>query len=139
MTAKQYLGRVRRVDREISALLRMVEKTRESVTSITQKYDSDGAQSTKDPHKFDKLAELESLVDEKVDQLVDLKAEVLNTIMQLDDARHRIVLIEYYLKMKTFEEIAADNHYSWRQVHRHHGAALQKIQHVMECHTHSVV
>ena len=37
MTAKQYLGRVRRVDREISALLRMVEKTRESVTSITQK------------------------------------------------------------------------------------------------------
>ena len=139
MTAKQYLNRVRRVDKEISALLRMVEKTRESVTSITAKYDGDGAQSTKDPHKFDRLAELESLVDEKVDQLVEMKAEILRTIMELNDSRHRIVLMEYYLEMKTFEEIAAGNHYSWRQVHRIHGRALQEIQHVIECHITPVV
>ena len=131
MTAKQYLGRVRRVDREISALLRMVEKTRESVTSITQKYDSDGAQSTKDPHKFDKLAELESLVDEKVDQLVDLKAEVLNTIMQLKDRRHREVLIDYYLNMMTWEQVAVDCNYSYQHTHRIHGRALQELQKIL--------
>ena len=128
MTAKQYLGRVRRVDREISALLRMVEKTRESVTSITQKYDSDGAQSSKDPHKFDKLAELESLVDEKVDQLVDLKAEILRTIMKLEDNRQRMVLMEYYLEMKTWEQVAVDLHYSYMHVTRIHGYALREIQ-----------
>lgn len=139
MTAKQYLNRVRRIDREIESLLRMVDKTKESVTSITQKYDGDGAQSTKDPHKFDRLVTLESLVDEKVGQLVDLKAEILKTIMQLEDNRQRIVLMEYYLEMKTFEEIAASNHYSWRQVHRIHGRALQEIQHVIECHMDFVV
>ena len=128
MTAKQYLGRVRRVDREISALLRMVDKTRESVTNITQKYDSDGAQSTKDPHKFDKLAELESLVDEKVDQLVDLKAEILRTIMKLEDNRQRMVLMEYYLEMKTWEQVAVDLHYSYMHVTRIHGYALREIQ-----------
>ena len=131
MTAKQYLGRVRRVDNEITALLRMVEKTKETVTSITQKYDGDGAQATKDPHKFDRLVMLESLVDDKVDQLVDLKAEILKTIMQLEDNWQRIVLINYYLEMMTFEEVAASNHYSWRQVHRIHSKALQEIEKIM--------
>ena len=130
-TAKQYLNRVRRVDKEITALLRMVEKTKDSVTSITQKYDSDGAQSTKDPHKFDRLVMLESVVDEKVYQLVDLKAEILQTIMKLEDNRQRIVLIEYYLEMKTWEQVAVDMNYSFQHVMRMHGYALQEVQKII--------
>lgn len=139
MTAKQYLNRVRRIDKEIEALLRLVQRTRESLETVTQNYDSDGAQSTKNPHKYDRLVELESLVDEKIDQQIALKAEILKTIMQLEDRRQRLVLMEYYVEMKTWEQVAVDLHYSYMQVTRIHGYALNSIKDVIECYTDSVV
>lgn len=132
MTAKQYLNRVRRIDKEISALLRLVQKTRESLETITQNYDSDGAQSTKNPHKYDRLVELESLVDQKIDEQIQMKADILCTIMQLDDRRQRLVLMEYYIEMKTFEQVAVDMNYSWRQIMNIHGHALKEVQRTLE-------
>ena len=96
--------------------------------NTTQNYSSDGAQATKNPHKFDRLVELESLVDSKIDEQIALKAEILGTIMQLDDRRQRLVLMEYYVEMKTFEEVSVDIHYSWKQTHRIHAAALKEVE-----------
>ena len=131
-TAKQYLNRVRRIDKEIEALLRLVQRTRESLETVTQNYDSDGAQSTKNPHKYDRLVELESLVDAKIDEQISLKAEILNTIMQLEDRRQRLVLMEYYVEMKTWEQVAVDLNYAWRHVMRLHGMALKSMQEVLD-------
>lgn len=128
MTAKQYLNRVRRIDKEIAALLRLVQSTRESLETITQNYNSDGAQSTKNPHKFDRLVELESLVDAKIDEQIALKSEILRTIMKLSDRRQRLVLMEYYVEMKSFEEVSVEIHYSWKQTHRIHAAALKEVE-----------
>ena len=131
MTAKQYLYRVRRVDKEITALISLADRTRDSLERITQNYDGDGAQSTKDPHKFDRLAELEDLIDQKIDEQLKLKAETLNTITQLDNRLHREVLIGHYLNMKTWEQVAVDMDYSWRQIMNFHGSALQEIQKII--------
>ncbi len=131
MTAKQYLNRVRRIDKEIAALLRLVQRTRESLETVTQNYDSDGAQSTKNPHKFDRLIELEGLVDQKIDEQIALKTEILTTITKVPDRRQRLVLMEYYVEMKTFEEVAVDVHYSWKQTHRIHARALQAVEKVI--------
>lgn len=105
-----------------------MQTTRESLESITQNYNSDGAQVTRDPHKFDRLIELEALVDSKVDKQIELKAEILRTIMKLDDRRQRLVLMEYYIEMKTFEQVAVDLHYSWRQIMNIHGHALKEME-----------
>ena len=118
--------------KEIEALLRLVQRTRESLETVTQNYDSDGAQSTKNPHKYDRLVELESLVDEKIDQQIALKAEILNTNMQLEDRRQRLVLMEYYVEMKTWEQVAVDMNYSWRQIMNIHGHALKEVQRTLE-------
>ena len=131
MTAKQYLNRVRRIDKEIDRLLEVKKETSDRLMRITQNYAADGAQVTKDPHKYDRLVELESMIDEKIDEMVGLKKEILSTIMRLDDRRQRLVLIEYYIDTKTFEEIAVDLHYSWRQVHRVHAAALKAVEKIM--------
>ena len=131
MTAKQYLNRVRRIDKEIEALLRLVQRTRESLETTTQNYNSDGAQSTKNPHKYDRLVELESLVDAKIDEQISMKAEILTTIMKLDDRRQRLVLMEYYVEMKTFEQVAVDLNYSWRQIMNIHKYALKSVQEVL--------
>lgn len=130
-TAKQYLNRVRRIDKEITALLRLVQQTRESLESITQNYDSDGAQTTANPHRFDRLVELEALVDSKIDEQIALKSEILETITRLKDRRQRLVLIEYYLEMKTWEQVAVDLNYSYMHITRLHGYALKEIQKVI--------
>ena len=112
-------------------MLRLVQSTRASLETITQNYNSDGAQSSKNPHKFDRLVELESLVDAKIDEQIALKSEIITTIMKLPDRRHRLCLMEYYVEMKTFEQVAVDMNYSWRQIMNIHGHALKAVDFVI--------
>lgn len=128
MTAKQWLNRARGIEKEIAKLKETQCKTREQVTSITQSYNSDGAQSSKDPHKFDRLAELDDLISTRMDDLIKVKAEILTMINQLSDRRQRLVLISYYVDGKTWEQTAVDLNYSYMHVTRIHGYALKEIE-----------
>ena len=139
MTAKQYLMRVRRVEKEINSLLMTIAETRDKLTKITQTYDGDGVQSTKDPHKYDRLVELESLCDDLINKQLEIKAEILRAIEQLEDRRYRLVLKEYYVDCKTWEQVAVDLNFSYMHVMRLHGYALNKIKDVIECYTDSAV
>ena len=116
MTAKQFLSRGRWIEREITSLIRTRDETRDRLTHITQNYDGDGAQSTKDPHKFDALVELEYKLDERIDELCAVKTEILDTISKLEDSRERLALQLYYIDMKSWEEIAVLMGYGWRNI-----------------------
>ena len=129
--ARAFLNRARNIDHEIDVLLKTEDETRERVMSITQRYDGDGVQSTKDPHKFDKLAELSSLIDQKTDELVSVKAEILEMIGKLPERRQRNVCDSYYLRMKTFEQIAVEENYSYRQVKRIHSKSLLLVDRIL--------
>lgn len=115
MNAKQFLSRGRWIEREIMSLIRTRDETRNRLTHITQNYDSDGAQTTKDPHKFDSLVELEDKIDELIDRLYATKTEILGVIDKLEDRREFLALKVYYIDMKTWEEVCVELHYSWRQ------------------------
>ena len=115
MTAKQWLSRGRWIEREISALMKTRDETRDRLTHITQNYDGDGAQTTKDPHKFDALVELEYKLDERIDELCAVKTEILDAIGKLEDSRERLALQLYYIDMKSWEQVAVELNYSWRQ------------------------
>lgn len=115
MNAKQFLSRGRWIEREITSLIRTRDETRDRLTHITQNYDSDGAQTTKDPHKFDSLIELEDKIDELIDRLYATKTEILGVIDKLEDRREFLALKVYYIDMKTWEEVCVELHYSWRQ------------------------
>jgi DNA-directed RNA polymerase specialized sigma subunit len=121
---KQWLGRARSINREIDALLSTKAEARDQLLRITQNYSSDGAQSSKDPHKYDRLAELESVIDEKISELMTVKQEILETINKLQDGRQRIVLVGYYVRCRTLEEIAVEMRYSYRNVKRWHRAGI---------------
>lgn len=116
VNAWKWLDRARTIDREIEALLAAKDEARDQLTKITQSYESDGSQSSKDPHKFDRLAELESFIDEKVDQLEKTKVEILTEINKLESGKQRTVLIDYYVRCMTFEEIAVATGRSFRNV-----------------------
>ena len=116
MNARQWLGRARNIDREIALLQKTKEETRDNLTKITQSYESDGAQMTKDPHKYDRIVELENEIDQKIDELIETKHEIINVIFKLEDRNQRQVLVMYYIGMKTLEKIAVDMNYSFRQI-----------------------
>ena len=113
MDARQWLGRARGINREIDALLKAKQEARDQLTRMTQNYQSDGAQSSKDPHKFDRLGELENMIDQKINELLQVKTEITEAITQLKDGRQRTVLLNYYVRCKTQEEIAVEMRYSY--------------------------
>lgn len=131
MNAKQFLSRGRWIEREISSLIKTRDETRGRLTHITQSYDGDGAQSSKDPHKFDALLELEDKVDRKIDELYKVKCEILDAIDKLEDSRERIALRAYYIDMKTWEEVAVELQYSWRATMYIRKTALNHMEEIL--------
>ena len=131
MTAKKWLSRARYIQREIDVLTQTKQETHDNLTKITQSYeDNDGVQTTKDPHKFDRLAEIDNLIDQQVEELLRTKAEIIQAIFLLDDRVQKMVLLSYYVRMKTFEQIAVEQNYSFRQItniRRHGIVELQKL------------
>lgn len=123
--------RARNIDREINELMKEKEEVRDRVCKITQSYTGDAVQSTKDPHKFDRVVELEMEIDRHIDQLIEVKTEIIHGIMQLSDGRYREILRLRYLSGKTFEQIAVEMNYSWRHVCTLHGRALLKMEEVV--------
>ena len=131
MNARQWLLRAKRLDEEIEGLLETRDREKAKVTKITQTLSGSVVQSSKDPHKFDRLVDLEMQIDRAVDELIRVKAEVLAGIMKLEDGRHRKILRARYIDGMTFEEIAVAIKYSWKQTRRLHAAALVKMEELL--------
>lgn len=70
---------------------------------------------------------------------IRVKAEIEHTISAVADERLRLILIARYINCKTFEYIACEMHYSYKQICRLHGKALLRVQNVLECPIASVV
>ena len=131
MTAKQWLSRARWINREIRELSVKEQEARDRLTKITQSYESDGAQMTKDPHKFDRLVEYQSMIEENLAEQATVKSEIMAAIYQLKDRRQRLILMGRYLDMKKWEQIAYELNYSYMNVTRIHGYALQEVQKII--------
>lgn len=124
MTTKQWLSRAWCIEEEINDLMERRVREREKLTSITQKLAGDTVQSTYDPHKFDRLVQLNGEIDKQLDRLYQVKAEVTAAIGRLDKGAYRRILEYRYIDRMSFEAIACKIHYSYKQTCRLHGRAL---------------
>lgn len=136
MNAKQFLGRARWADKKIESLMRTRDETFDRLTHITQSYDGDGAQATKDPHKFDSYVALEQKLDQMIDELCDIKLEIINVLSQLKDTRELMILKSYYVDLKTWERTAADCGLSWTHTMRLRKSAIKNVDAVLNGITH---
>ena len=131
MKAKDFLWQARGVEYEIRSLKESEREAWDRATHITQNYEGDGAQSTKDPHKFDFLM---SYIDQLIlleNNLSQAREEVLMKIYRLKNRNERMVLKAYYIDFKTWERTAVDLHFSYRQVIRIHARALKHIEEIL--------
>lgn len=134
MTNKEYLGRYKKIERELFALEEEQRAVRNHMYSLQAcSYDD----SPKNPNKnisakfegiVEKLMAIDEEVTVKIDKMVDARREISKAINAVEDDTLRTLLRHRYLCGKTFEQIAVDLGISWRWTIELHGRALQKIK-----------
>lgn len=135
MDAKQWLEAVRHVDDEVAVLRRSMFDAYALATSGVAQLDGVRAQTSLDPHKFDRIAILDEAVYDRIQELCALKAQAVNVITKLDDPRQRQVLLAYYVdsrtadgRKKTWEMVCVELSLSWRQLMYTRSSALQAVE-----------
>ena len=132
MTTKEYLGQISRLNRMINNKLTEIAQLKDMAASISAPQNGDRVQTTpnfdKIGTKYAKIDEMERKIDGMVDELVDKKEKIIQQIDSMEDENTYNILFERYIEKKTFEVIATEMKYSWRQVVRLHGTALKQFE-----------
>lgn len=137
MTAKEYLMQARRIDIQINFDLRELDHWRDLSGRITgcsfePHYNPNRNIEAPFVRCLDKVVELEHKIAKEVNRLVDLKSQIVEMIHELDSVDYQSVLELRYISYFTWEQIAAEMHYSLRWIYQLHGKALQAFEKIME-------
>lgn len=132
MDTKQYLRQISRLDKMIKNKIVELYQLKELYTSISAIKSDENVQTTPNFDKigtaYAKICEKEQELDEIIDLYVDKKSIIISQIDQMDDETHYEILFSRYIERKTFEKIADEMSYSWRQIIRLHGIALKEFE-----------
>ena len=132
MTTKEYLGQISRLNRMINNKLTEIAQLKDMAASISAPQSGERVQTTpnfdKIGTKYAKIDEMERKIDGMVDELVDKKEKIIQQINSMEDENTYNILFARYIEKKTFEVIATEMKYSWRQVVRLHGTALKQFE-----------
>lgn len=132
MTTKEYLGQISRLNRMINNKLTEIAQFKDMAASISSPQSGERVQTTpnfdKIGTKYAKIDEMERKIDGMVDELVDKKEKIIQQIDSMEDENTYNILFARYIEKKTFEVIAIEMKYSWRQVVRLHGTALKQFE-----------
>lgn len=132
MTTKEYLGQISRLNRMINNKLTEIAQLKDMAASISSPQSGERVQTTpnfdKIGTKYAKIDEMERKIDGMVDELVDKKEKIIQQIDSMEDENTYNILFARYIEKKTFEVIATEMKYSWRQVVRLHGTALKQFE-----------
>ena len=128
----KYLKRYINLDREIDRKLEEVARLRSKLTRVTEVYSTEprggGSIYGKTEEIIAKIVDLEKEIDADVDRLVAIRDGIKTIIEAVEDDRERLLLQYRYLDGWTFEKIAVEMNYSWRQIHRLHSKALTNLK-----------
>lgn len=132
MDTKQYLNQISRLDRMIQNKLAEISQLRELAMSISAVKNEERVQTTPNFDKigtaYCKIEEMEEKLDKLIDEYVDKKNLIISQIDKIENETYYEILFARYIEKKTFEKIADELTYSWRQIIRLHGRALQEFE-----------
>ena len=132
MDTKQYLNQISRLDRMINNKLSEISQLRELAMSVSAVKNEERVQTTPNFDKigtsYCKIEAMEEKLDKLIDEFVDKKNLIISQIDKIENETYYEILFARYIEKKTFEKIADELTYSWRQVIRLHGRALQEFE-----------
>jgi DNA-directed RNA polymerase specialized sigma subunit len=70
---------------------------------------------------------------DELNRLAELRCDIWNTIHKVEDHKENTLLRMRYISGMTWEQVAVEMHYSYRQTTRLHGKALESVKDVLEC------
>lgn len=137
MSAKQYLKRIRSLDKQILAHLEQITVQRALATKVVSVLQD--APQSHSGYYGDRLAnivaeivDMEEQLQKDLEEYINLKSKVIMQINSMEDGRLKLVLYHRYLNQKTWEDIACDLNCSVQWVHALHGQALQEFEKILE-------
>ena len=132
MTTKDYLNQISRLNRMINNKLVEIQQLKEMSCSISAITNGEKVQTSLSPDKIGssiaKIDEMERNIDSMIDEYVDKKNLIISQIDSIENETYYNILFAKYVEKKTFEKIADEMTYSWRQIVRLHGRALQEFE-----------
>lgn len=131
MTTEEWLKRGWKLNQEIDSLLEERNHAFDLACKITAETDRERVQTSQintSEEKFVKYVAYTEQIDSRIDALYGVKLEIERAINQVKDATLRTLLRKRYLACNTWEQIAADMHYSWRWLMKLHEKALSEIK-----------
>lgn len=132
MTTKDYLNQISRLNRMINNKLVEIQQLKEMSCSISAITNGERVQTSLSPDKIGsniaKIDEMERNIDSMIDEYVDKKNLIISQIDSIENETYYNILFAKYVERKTFEKIADEMTYSWRQIIRLHGRALQEFE-----------
>ena len=135
LSAKEFLKQARHIDQRINSKLEQVQSLRELATKATATLSDMPRSATPNIHRMEdvicKMMELESDINADIDELIDTKHEVMAVIKMVERPEYQSLLELKYLCMKTWEEVAAELGYVYRQITRMHGYALEQVDAIL--------
>ena len=132
MDTKQYLQQISRLDRMINNKLSEISQLRELAMSVSAVKNEERVQTTPNFDKigtaYCKIEEMEEKLDKLIDEYVDKKNLIISQIDKIENETYYEILFARYIEKKTFEKIADEMNYSFRNTTRLHGQALREFE-----------
>ena len=132
MTTKEYLCQISRLDRMINNKLSEISQLRELAMSISAIKNEERVQTTPNFDKigtaYCKIEAMEEKLDKLIDEFVDKKNLIISQIDKIENETYYEILFARYIEKKTFEKIADEMNYSFRNTTRLHGRALREFE-----------
>ena len=130
-TPKEYLRQLRTAEIKIEQKEEELERLKSSLESISTGTDSERVQTTpRDKVSVDlpQMVDLKREIESDIKALLILKNKIINEIQSMDNPVYINILYKRYVQYKSLEEIAVEMSYSYRQILRLHGLALQEFK-----------
>lgn len=128
---KEYLRQIRLFDicirqkeAELAAMRSEIESMSAAVTGERVQTSVNDKMSEKVSH----IVDLEAMIIQDKEKFLRMKDRIINEIQSLDNSVYVDILYKRYVEYKQLEEIAVEMNYSYRQVLRLHGFALQEFK-----------
>lgn len=132
MKTKDYLSQVSRLNKMINNKLSEISQLRELSVSISAIGNDEKVQTSPNFDKIGtaiaKIDELENNLDKMIDEYLVKRERIIAQIDTMEEESVYQILFSRYIEKKTFEKIATEMKYSWRQIVRLHGKALQQFE-----------
>ncbi len=131
MTPKKYLEQVQVLEVKINLKKDQIleERTKaESCTAVLSERVQTSPCGDSLPKIINKICEFENDMDKLIDEQIDLKREIISKFDKMSNSDHIQILEMKYLKGNNLVEIAAEMGYSYSQIKRKHGWALEEFK-----------